>query len=113
LFAAIFNLKMKEMVRQCGACGKKTGLFRCSKCKIVVYCGRECQIQDHSEHRKTRSRLVKFHANIDIEKEKLLSLPTDMFLPPNIFENHVGEFWGFTETRPFVRSLAAYGQEAS
>jgi hypothetical protein len=101
---------MKELVPQCETCSKKTGLFRCGKCKFVVYCGRDCQLQNHPDHKKQCSRLIKLHANIDRTKRELLS---DPYTPPNYFVTRLGEFWGNHEARPFVRAIATYGQESA
>jgi hypothetical protein len=103
---------MKELIPRCEVCFKKAGLFRCSKCNIVVYCGRECQLLDHPEHKKQCSLLVKFRADIDYQKQTVVRLSKGMLLPPNMFENHVGDFWGYQETRPFVRSISTYAQAA-
>lgn len=34
----------------CNACGA-TGVQRCSKCRLVAYCGRSCQAQDWASHK--------------------------------------------------------------
>ena len=42
-----------EVNKPCGHCGKPEGKQRCSRCKVVYYCGRECQQADWKEHKKT------------------------------------------------------------
>ena len=42
-----------EVNKPCGHCGKPEGKQRCSRCKVVYYCGRECQNTDWKEHKKT------------------------------------------------------------
>ncbi|KAF9228361.1 hypothetical protein BS17DRAFT_773573 [Gyrodon lividus] len=37
---------------KCQLCGKEGGLSVCSRCKIVKYCSRECQVKDWKEHKK-------------------------------------------------------------
>ena len=38
---------------RCRACGKQEGsLSLCSKCKIVRYCSKECQVKDWKDHKK-------------------------------------------------------------
>jgi len=44
---------------------------------------------------------------VDREEQELRAMPPDMFLPANVFNAHVGHFWGITETRPYMR--ARYG----
>ncbi|KAG6547357.1 hypothetical protein Mapa_011294 [Marchantia paleacea] len=39
----------------CAKCGREAVLLKCSRCKIVHYCDRECQKQDWGEH-KARCR---------------------------------------------------------
>jgi MYND finger len=35
----------------CNLCGKTTDLMQCKTCKSVLYCTRECQVQDWPEHK--------------------------------------------------------------
>ena len=41
-----------EVNKPCGHCGKPEGKQRCSRCKVVYYCGRECQRAHRPEHRE-------------------------------------------------------------
>ena len=42
-----------EGENKCRSCGSKEGtLLRCTQCKAVMYCGRECQTTDWKKHRK-------------------------------------------------------------
>jgi len=41
------------MEESCAACGKTDGSFKaCTACKLVKYCGRECQVAHRSKHKK-------------------------------------------------------------
>eukprot|EP00735_Rhodelphis_limneticus_P015170 TRINITY_DN9345_c0_g1::TRINITY_DN9345_c0_g1_i1::g.28362::m.28362 TRINITY_DN9345_c0_g1::TRINITY_DN9345_c0_g1_i1::g.28362 ORF type:complete len:404 (+),score=87.14,sp/P97443/SMYD1_MOUSE/43.21/5e-08,zf-MYND/PF01753.13/9.4e-12,zf-Mss51/PF13824.1/6.3e+03,zf-Mss51/PF13824.1/2.6 TRINITY_DN9345_c0_g1_i1:93-1214(+) len=45
-------------VRRCGACGKPgEDLKRCTGCKLISYCGGECQKKDWTQHRKECPKL--------------------------------------------------------
>lgn len=37
----------------CGRCGASDNLQTCRRCGLVRYCGRECQVADWKEHKKT------------------------------------------------------------
>jgi hypothetical protein len=39
-------------------CGKGDGVRKCSKCKTVGYCGRDCQKQDWKNHKKVCAQLA-------------------------------------------------------
>jgi hypothetical protein len=44
-----------EQTKRCNRCcspGKGGKLLRCSKCKEVVYCSKDCQVKDWSLHKK-------------------------------------------------------------
>lgn len=43
---------MREVV-SCYGCGGKEGLKACKKCRMVFYCGRECQAGHWREHKQT------------------------------------------------------------
>ena len=42
----------------CQVCGVTENLKQCSKCRQISYCGKEHQIQDWTEHKKTCTSLV-------------------------------------------------------
>ncbi len=48
---------------KCGACGKSGQLKKCSRCQIVYYCNRECQLSAYPEH---KNHCVKAMQNTDI-----------------------------------------------
>lgn len=85
----------------------KEGVARCSACLAVFYCGRECQAKDRDSH-KTPCTLIKKHRlRYESEQKKLREMPSGPFLPENVFEDHVGHFWGIFETRSYMRARYA------
>ena len=40
----------------CLCCAKKDCKLKCSKCKLIYYCSKECQIKSHPIHKKHCSR---------------------------------------------------------
>lgn len=72
-----------EQAKQCASCGK-TGdaLKRCTACKLIWYCGVNCQIDHRKSHRKGCKRIKKeleaSSSNNDANKDdemKMLLLP--------------------------------------
>ena len=47
---------------------------------------------------------------MDREEAKLRANPGDLFTPPNLFEEHAGEFWGIMETRDYMRARYALAE---
>jgi len=81
--------------------------MRCSACQAVHYCGRDHQTSDRPTHKKACTIVKKARVKLDQEETNLRELPSDFLTPPNLFENAVGHFWGYIETRPYMR--ARYG----
>lgn len=50
------SAKQKD-VPKCNACGSKQNVKRCSRYKVVYYCGQECQLKDTSNHRDICSHI--------------------------------------------------------
>lgn len=44
---------------------------------------------------------------MDREEQKLRNHPAGEAFPPNVFEEHIGHFWGLLHTRPFMRARYA------
>ena len=86
----------------CAKCSKKVDLKQCSVCKVVYYCGRECQAAHHATH-KINCKCVKIGLAAVKSKEKLL---IEEFNAENVdvFTEMEGNFWGYHETRPYMRS---------
>jgi len=41
----------KKALRECGQCGKEEDLQNCSRCKVIAYCSRECQLAHWKQHK--------------------------------------------------------------
>ena len=84
-------------------------LLRCSGCKVVRYCSQDHQVADRPQHKSVCNAIKRSSARLDLEEHKLRNQPDDgnIFAPPNVFEDHVGHFWGLHNTRPYMR--ARYG----
>lgn len=95
------------MPRSCEVCHKTDSLLRCSGCQAVYYCNRDHQTSDRNAHKRGCTVARKARAKYHEEEQKLRDTPGDMFLPENVFENGIGQFWGIFETRPYMR--ARYG----
>lgn len=83
---------------------------KCSRCKMVLYCSRECQIDDHDEHKHSCLLVKKAQSLVEKEEARLRSMPPSAFLPPNVFERCVGNFWGVHETRNYMRARMSHAQ---
>lgn len=94
----------------CSHCSKSSTsnkLLRCQGCNAVFYCGRDCQLADREDHKRACNEVKKTQQALSREERRLRSLPPDMFLPANLFEEHAGHFWGIHETRPYMRARYA------
>lgn len=49
-------IKLNETIREC-ICGKKGKLLRCSRCKLIYYCGVACQRKDFSRHSRVCNQI--------------------------------------------------------
>jgi len=68
--------------KSCAKCGKSTGsLHACSQCRLVWYCGRECQRSDWSKHKLS----CKLHAGVVVLK----SVADDQVSAENIVDQAV------------------------
>lgn len=93
--------------RSCFVCNQKAELYRCSACRVVYYCGSEHQLADRSNHKQACTVVKKAIAKMDQEEQKLRNMQGDILTPDNLFEEHVGHFWGILETRPYMRQRYA------
>ncbi|ODA78084.1 hypothetical protein RJ55_06687 [Drechmeria coniospora] len=90
--------------RACELCRREDGLKRCSACQAVYYCGRDCQAADREEHRMACKEIKRARRHYESEYERLRDMPGDFLTPERMFETQVGRFWGFLETRPYMRA---------
>ena len=49
---------------RCAACTKKNASNRCAKCKVVKYCGRDCQIKHWKHGHKKRCNKAKENSTL-------------------------------------------------
>ncbi|QUC23391.1 uncharacterized protein UV8b_07632 [Ustilaginoidea virens] len=90
--------------RACELCGSREGLLRCSACQMVYYCGRDCQAADRDDHRTPCGAVKKARRLYQAEETALRQRPPAMLEPGRYFEDHVGDFWSYVETRPYMRA---------
>ncbi|KYK59248.1 hypothetical protein DCS_00378 [Drechmeria coniospora] len=89
----------------CHLClGQNGNLHRCSACRTVYYCGKECQVSDRRAHKKACKSVQRARAYHEDEEKKLRWIPGDFPSPDRVFDAHVGRFWAITETRPYMRA---------
>ena len=54
-----FKEKFNENnLRQCSACNNQNPKLKCSNCKLVYYCNRECQLKDWKERKLVCKKLI-------------------------------------------------------
>jgi hypothetical protein len=58
--AKMMEMTMNDLngMKNCDVCGKIEDVKRCSRCKIVGYCGAECQKKGWKSHKKVCSQLA-------------------------------------------------------
>jgi MYND finger len=97
------------LTSRCGFCNATESLLRCARCKVMFYCNREHQTAHWKAHKHDCSFVANQQANVAAEERKLREHPGDIFTPPGheVFEKHVGHFWGILETRDYMRSRYA------
>lgn len=55
--------------RLCERCSEK-GTKRCTKCRVVYYCGKECQVGDWANHKSRCKKLCKSHKRVAVSEDK-------------------------------------------
>lgn len=88
--------------RACEVCQRRDNVFRCSACRAVYYCGRDCQMEDRQGHKIPCKLLRKALIRCELEEQKLREWPGDLDSPANAFEEDVGHFWRNMATRPYM-----------
>jgi hypothetical protein len=86
------------LITDCIRCGKEGDLFVCSTCKVVQYCGQECQAAHHSAHETYCSRIEQAHLAIHLARRKLLLAQGE-----RVIERFKGRFRAF-ETEDYLRA---------
>lgn len=87
----------------CTVCGGATNL-RCSRCKIIAYCGREHQTAYFREHKDTCREVARARASLKEEEEKLL----EYFAPHNPFMNPSALFGRMARVCPYLEAHCQY-----
>ena len=66
--AAKFCCERREeahLTKTCQYCNKSDCLLRCSRCRVVYYCSKECQFQDwHWRHKKDCKRYKSYRLDL-------------------------------------------------
>jgi hypothetical protein len=103
------NLSLHDQpyCRSCNAEEKEgVSLLRCTRCKLMYYCSRECQKEDFPNHKRVCRKIQRQVDVVEREAKKL----RDIVISPlqlgreNLFETCKGEFWDVFETRDYIRS---------
>ena len=86
------------MAYKCSVCSRDSS-FRCTICKAAIYCGRECQAEDHEKHKQICKSVRRLTDVISSEKATLrASLDVDLFANESV------NFWEHPETRLYMRT---------
>ncbi|KAH6697558.1 hypothetical protein F5X68DRAFT_257700 [Plectosphaerella plurivora] len=93
--------------QSCLLCGLESSIFQCDDCQVVNYCSAAHRAAHLSKHKAACDRIKKSRKNLEKEDAALRAMPTDFMLPADIFKTGVGDFWGMTDTRDYMR--ARYG----
>lgn len=89
--------------QECEVCESRSTLLRCGGCQVVFYCGGDHQKLDWDRHKDHCLPLKKVRTRFIKEEAALRSHPGDGFmLPPRVFEDHAGHFWGILGTRDYM-----------
>lgn len=93
----------------CGFCSKTENLLRCSRCKVMFYCNGEHQAAHREAHKSACNMVAKRRTRLNAEEDALRSRPADpwSWLPSDIFRDCEGMFWGYLETREYMRARFA------
>lgn len=67
----------KPDTSHCAACNSTKSLSRCSRCKKVSYCNRECQLKDWSRHKAMCNSVSPF-LNVFQTKEEVCNFTGDI-----------------------------------
>lgn len=97
----IFPSGEEEAVENCQIC-KGPGKFRCNKCKVAFYCGRDRQVVHFSAHKHMCKRVASLAATAEGLEQGLKRGPNDPF---RMFP---GEFDVRQETKQYVHARYKY-----
>ena len=100
---------LRDRCAQCSATGEK--LLLCTGCRAVRYCGRDHQVSNWSAHKAFCNLIRRDRAKVAKEEDLVCNADDDMWTPANAFETAVGRFWGFHNTRPYMRARFALADD--
>lgn len=96
------DLGTRELPSGCGICRKEDGLFQCSGCKVIQYCGRDHQVTDRPSHKYICTIVKKARTKME-KQERILHDPSSRWVSGDPFIQDMGNFWGVVETRNYMR----------
>ena len=82
---------MEEVTENnCGQCGK-TSETKCARCKIIYYCGRECQRKHWRVHKKRcQTKLLETEPGEEVDDDEDEILPTEeMILKAKVAKSNI------------------------
>jgi hypothetical protein len=72
----------------------------------MLYCSREHQASHRSKHKLACNAVKQKRDHLESEEQKLRAQPADdFFTPADVFDHHVGHFWGIMGTRDYMRAI--------
>lgn len=90
---------------RCAFCSvSRPKLLLCTGCRAVRYCSREHQVEDRPAHKTDCISIKKQRAVVEKEADIIRNLGADSWVGGNAFEKVVGRFYGFVETRDYIRA---------
>ena len=101
------SLSSNPSCSYCKVSSIDSSLSLCQACKVVHYCNKDHQVAHRDDHKQACNAIKKCQKALDREETKLRSHPGDFMTPPNLFEEHAGQFWGILETRGYMRARYA------
>jgi len=101
----------------CSNCSEH-GTIKCSGCRAVMYCGRDCQQSQWSEHKQFCEDIQWYRQKTEEAAARLRKYKKWDEKTTNLFKAAVGHFWGLGDPRPYCRlryswavTLQKYGEK--
>lgn len=71
----------------------------------MLYCSREHQASHRPKHKLSCNTVKQKRDHLQYEEQALRAQPPGFITPANVFDTHVGHFWGILGTRDYMRAL--------